>query len=61
MSAIRSRVSIGFSRTFAARHIDRITQMGDFTQRRRVAELKRFADDCPKLHAAAVVALVSIA
>jgi len=35
--------------------------MGDFNQRRRVAELKRFADDCAKLHAAALVALVSIA
>jgi len=61
MSAIRSRVSIGVLRTFAARHIERITQMGDFTQRRRVAELKRFADDCAKLHAAALVAVVLIA
>ena len=32
-----------------------------FTQRRRVAELKPFAHDCAKLHAAALVALVSIA
>ena len=32
-----------------------------FDQRRRVAELKPFADDCAKLHAAALAAVVLIA
>jgi hypothetical protein len=35
--------------------------MGDFDQRRRVAKLKPFADDCAILHAAALAAGVSFA
>ncbi len=50
-----------FKRTQGTRHIERITQIGNFNQRRRVTELKPFADDCAKLHAVALAAVVLIA